>query len=273
MSALCDIAYAKINLALHVRKRRDDGYHALETLFAFVDQGDRLFVSPSSALSLEITGPFAEELSNGPDNLVLRAAKLLAEINGISAGAAFRLEKRLPIASGIGGGSADAAAALRLVSQLWNIGENDGCLSAVAAQLGADVPACVASQTCFGSGVGEKLTSVAIEGLVGTPILLLNPMVACPTGAVFKMWDGIDRGPLDVACWSMGRNDLQAPAIALHPIIADVLEALHSTAPTFVRMSGSGATCFALYQSDEQLLAAEQAIAAYGWWHMIGRLR
>lgn len=272
---LTETAYAKLNLALHVRRRREDGYHELETLFAFVDGGDALSVTPSDGFSLTITGPFAEGLCAGPDNLVVRAARLLAERNGITAGAAFTLDKRLPVAAGIGGGSADAAAALRLCARLWQLGPDAVRPSDVAAELGADVPACVASQTVYGDGVGERLHPIDGADLSGLPVLLVNPRVACLTGPVFKAWDGIDRGPLDVAGWLDARNDLESPAVALHPVIAKVLDALRATGPRLARMSGSGATCFALFDSATARDAAARALAGAhpGWWQMSGALR
>jgi 4-diphosphocytidyl-2-C-methyl-D-erythritol kinase len=270
-----ETAYAKLNLALHVRRRRADGYHELETLFAFLDDGDRLSAAPAADFSLTLTGPFAQGLSTGADNLVLRAARMLAQHAGIATGAAFTLDKRLPVAAGIGGGSADAAAALRLLARLWGV-TADGLRPAdIAAQLGADVPACIASQTCFGTGVGEVLVPVGGAGLAGAAVLLVNPLVACPTGPVFKAWDGIDRGALDPGGWMQGRNDLEAPAIGLHPEIAAVLAALRETGPRCARMSGSGATCFALFDHADQRDAAARQLAARQprWWQMCGRFR
>lgn len=256
-----------------MRRRREDGYHELETLFAFVDAGDRLTARVADGFSLELTGPFAADLSAGPDNLVLRAARLLAERNGITGGIAFTLDKRLPIAAGIGGGSADAAAALRLAESLW--GDLAVRPADVAAELGADVPACVASETCFGSGVGEQLERYPGQGITGLPVLLVNPRVACPTGPVFRAWDGIDRGPLDPAVWASARNDLEAPARALVPGIGAVLDALAGTGAWLVRMSGSGATCFALYADA---VARDCAVAAVAderpdWWQLAGALK
>lgn len=272
---LTETAYAKINLALHVRRRREDGYHELETLFAFLDDGDRLGVTPAVDFSLTITGPFAEGLSAGEDNLVLRAARMQAERNGIAAGAAFVLDKRLPIASGIGGGSADAAAALRLVARLWGLGEGAVRPIDLAADLGADVPACVLSQTCFGSGVGERLEPIEGAGLAGLPVLLVNPRVECPTGPVFKAWDCVDRGALEVAGWMAARNDLQPPALRLVPEIGVVLDWLEGLGARLVRMSGSGATCFALFDHANQRDAALARVASEhpGWWAMAGALR
>jgi 4-diphosphocytidyl-2-C-methyl-D-erythritol kinase len=264
---LTETAHAKLNLALHVRRRREDGYHELETVFAFTGAGDVLGVSAADDFSLTLTGPFAHELSNGPDNLVLKAAKALAQAAGIRKGAAFRLDKKLPIASGIGGGSADAAAALRLAARLWAIDHIRPM--DVAADIGADVPACVLSQTCFGYGVGEKLDLIDGSALTGLPVLLANPLRACPTGPVFKAWDGVDRGPLDVNNWMDARNDLQAPALGLVAEIGDVLGALESQhGARLTRMSGSGATCFALFDTTTARDAAACAIKAShpNWW-------
>ncbi|MEQ1539707.1 MAG: 4-(cytidine 5'-diphospho)-2-C-methyl-D-erythritol kinase [Sphingorhabdus sp.] len=241
---LTEIAHAKINLALHVRKRRDDGYHELETLYAFADAGDVLTAEHAETLTLEIVGPFAAGLSAGKDNLVMRAAKAL---QWGEQGARLVLQKNLPIASGIGGGSADAAAALRLLSRLWSA---DTDLLPIAASLGADVPACVHSQTMWGEGVGDVLKPFDDDQIAGTFVLLVNPGIACPTGPVFAAWDGIDRGALDLHNWTYARNDLQPPAVALFSEIAEILTALQQQEGVRVaRMSGSGATCFALFDS------------------------
>lgn len=270
-----ETAYAKINLALHVRNRRADGYHDLETLFAFVDAGDVLHAVPAERFSLTLTGPFAADLANEDDNLVLRAARLLAERNGVTGALAFTLDKRLPIASGIGGGSADAAAALRLAARIWGAGAITTPPAAIAGLLGADVPACVLSRTSLGSGVGDRLVEQAIDGLAQAPVLLVNPRVACPTGPVFRAWDQVDRGPLDPAHWRQARNDLEAPAIARVPAIGRVLAALRQTGAPLVRMSGSGATCFALYDDPaaRDRAAAQIAAAHPRWWTMSGALR
>lgn len=275
MTMLVETAYAKINLALHVRARRADGYHEIETVFAFAEDGDRLTVEPSDDLSLKITGQFCQGLSDGPDNLVIRAAKMLAERHGITSGAAFTLEKRLPVAAGVGGGSADAAAALRLAARLWNIDLDAVRPSDVTSELGADVPACIASQTAFGSGVGDRLQPIEGNDLSGLPVFLVNPMFSCSTGPVFQNWDGLDRGALDPAKWMEGRNDLEAPAIRLHPEIAKVLDELSGAKPRLSRMSGSGATCFALFETNFQRDTAQKAIgsACPGWWTMASSLR
>ncbi len=271
-----ETAYAKINLALHVRARRGDGYHELESLFAFCADGDELRgdVREDGAIALAIDGPFGDELSAGEDNLVVRAARALQAASGTALGADLMLDKRLPIASGIGGGSADAAAALRLLIRLWDIHPARIDFPSIAASLGADVPACLGSQTVFGTGVGERLETVDLD-LAGTPILLLNPLIACPTGPVFKGWDQIDRGPLDPADWRRGRNDLAASAIALVPEIDEVLAVLRAQLPSLARMSGSGATCFALFASDAERDAAAERIEADhpDWWGMASQLR
>ena len=252
-----ETAYAKINLALHVRERLPDGYHRIETVFAFCEDGDVLTARASDGLSLEVTGPFAEDLADQPDNLVLKAAR------AIGAKAELTLDKRLPVAAGLGGGSADAAAVLRLFG-----GER---LDEIAADLGADVPACLASRTARGEGRGDRLEPFPIEGLAGTPVLLVNPRVPLPTASVFRAWDGIDRGPL--RDWESGRNDLEPAALALVPEIAEVLGALPGA--RFARMSGSGATCFGLYDSVEERDAAAAAIAGAhpDWWMLLTRLR
>ena len=261
-----ELAPAKINLALHVRVRMADGYHRLETLFAFARDGDRLSVAPGEELTLAIEGPSAAGLGAGADNLVLKAAHALRDATGVARGAALRLEKNLPIASGIGGGSADAAAALRLLARFWGTGVP---LEPIARSLGADVPACLLGRTVRGEGRGEVLTPVSDDGLRGLPLLLVNPGVAMPTGPVFAAWDGVDRGalddnaPLDAA--KQGRNDLEAPAIELCPVIGELLDWL-SARPgvTLARMSGSGATCFALF--DDRRACANAAEAARRDW-------
>ena len=268
-----EIAYAKINLALHVRAREPDGYHRLETLFAFAEDGDRLRVGTGEGLTLRIEGPFAADLDAGSDNLVLRAAEALRAQFPTGKGAALTLDKRLPIASGIGGGSADAAAALRLLARWWGLAADDS-LHEIAARLGADVPACLLSRTMRGEGRGDRLDAADVD-LPGTPLLLVNPRVPVSTAAVFKGWDGVDRGPLGDD-WLAGRNDLEAPALALVPAIGDVLELL-SRQPglRLVRMSGSGATCFGLFESIAARDAADRAIGALqpGWWRLASRLR
>ena len=270
-----EIGYAKINLALHVRARRADGYHLLETLFAFADSGDHLTAEPAAGFSLTITGPFADGLTAEADNLVLRAVTTLAAANNIETGLHLTLDKRLPIAAGIGGGSADAAAALRLAARLWGA----ACTippDAVAGQLGADVPACLLSQSCVGTGVGDVLTPFTGAGLSGLPILLVNPRLPCPTGPVFNGWDGMDRGALDAAQWQRARNDLEAPALRLVPDIGAVLDWLAGqTEVRLARMSGSGATCFAVFETlaARDVVAQRLAAARPDWWLLSAQLR
>ena len=271
-----EIGYAKLNLALHVRTRRADGYHELETIFAFADQGDVVGCDVASELSLSLSGPFTGGLSVGPDNLVLRAAHALRDGFGIRSGAHIHLEKTLPVAAGIGGGSADAAATLRLLCRRWSIDPTDNRVRGMAAMLGADVLACLASRTVRGEGVGDQLSGLEGAALSGTPILLVNPGVPCPTGPVFAAWDGVDKGPLaggaPFEAALSGRNDLQAAACRITPEIEPVLSQL-AVQPGMVlsRMSGSGATCFALFDTEA---ARDQAQVAFtGMWTLAARLR
>lgn len=266
-----EIGYAKVNLALHVRAREADGYHRLETIFAFADHGDRLSVAADDGLSLALSGPFADRLDAGDDNLVLCAARALAERFGVSRGAALLLDKRLPVAAGIGGGSADAAAALRLLARFWDLPVSGAALFDIARGLGADVPACLQSRTVRGVGRGDRLTKVEPDLWAGTPILLVHPRVPLPTGAVFGGWDGVDRGPL--AEVGVGRNDLTPAALRIAPVICEVLDSLQPA--RLVRMSGSGATCFALYEDNDARDAAARRIAAArpDWWRFASCLR
>ena len=259
---LTETAYAKINLALHVRRRRDDGYHELETVFAFCEHGDVVTAAAADTLSLTIDGLFADGLSS-TDNLIVRAAEAM----GVTA--RLHLTKNLPVASGIGGGSADAAATLRVLARLTK-----RALPPLDVQLalGADVPACVVSNTMRGEGVGEALSRVG--PVTGTPVLLVNPRLPLSTAAVFRVWDRIDHGPL--GDWRAGRNDLAVPACTLVPEIAvltDWLAGRHDV--TLARMSGSGATCFALFGSVEarQRAAHEVTLAFPGYWAMETVLR
>ncbi|MFS0738655.1 4-(cytidine 5'-diphospho)-2-C-methyl-D-erythritol kinase [Sphingomonas sp. 1P06PA] len=267
---LTETAYAKINLALHVRARRADGYHALETLFAFAEDGDRLEAAAAADLTLSVTGEHGGAIDN--DNLVLRAARDLRTAFAISAGAAMVLDKRLPVASGIGGGSADAAAALRVLCRLWHLDPADPRVAAIARDLGADVPACLASVSAWGSGRGDDLEPRP-NGFEGTPLLLVNPRIPLATGPVFAGWDGVDCGPLDPQHPAGWRNDLEAPARALVPEIAEMLARLAAQSGVrLVRMSGSGATCFALFADNPTRDSAAAALPAE-WWRMATRIR
>lgn len=253
-------APAKINLALHVRARMADGYHALETLFAFTRFGDRLEAFAAPDWSLEVSGEGAGATGPEADNLVLRAARAFAASTGCPSRYRLRLEKRIPVAAGLGGGSADAAATLRLLNRLAGNPLPPEDLLSIGAKLGADIPACIACRTARGEGRGDRL--LPGPDLGGVPILLVNPRLPVPTGPVFAGWDGVDRGPLG-GDWRAGRNDLTAPAIALQPQIAQVLGWLQSLpGATFIRMSGSGATCFALFEGA----SAPPVTPPEGWW-------
>ena len=264
-----ETAYAKVNLALHVRERLADGYHRIETVFAFCADGDRLSAQPADALSLDLSGPFAAGLEIA-DNLVARAANGLKQASGTASGAAIRLDKQLPVASGLGGGSADAAAALRLLNRLWGLDWPSERLEEIGRELGADVPACVRSETMRGEGKGDALHPIDL-GLSGTPIVLVNPRVELSTSEVFGRWDGNDRGPL--ADWRNGRNDLEQAASALAPQIGSILAWL-SVQPGAgcVRLSGSGATCFALFETEAQRDRAATAVPRE-WWRLATSLR
>ncbi|MFC0306829.1 4-(cytidine 5'-diphospho)-2-C-methyl-D-erythritol kinase [Rhizorhabdus histidinilytica] len=279
--ASIEVAHAKINLALHVRRRRADGYHDIETIFAFAEHGDIVAAEPGQP-RLTLAGPFAPALAgeDPEDNLVMRAADGLRALAGMETQPAIRLDKRLPVAAGIGGGSADAAAVLRLLGRAYGIAPDDPRVMALAATLGADVPACVRSVTVRGDGRGDRLELIAADGLHGLPLLLVNPRVALPTGPVFAAWDRIDRGPLapgdPLAAALAGRNDLEAPATKLHPVIGEVVALLAAQPGAILaRMSGSGATCFALFGSEADRDAADHTVAAHrpDWWRLASRLR
>lgn len=269
MSASAERAHAKLNLALHVRERLADGYHDIETVFAFCEDGDEVTAQPADSLSLTIDGPFGGGLDPN-DNLVSKAAQLLTQESAADAGATIRLSKLLPIASGLGGGSADAAAALRLLNRMWGSKLDQPQLDAIARELGADVPACLLSAPMRGTGKGDRLEPVELD-LAGQPALLVNPRVELPTGQVFAAWDGIDRGPL--GDWRSGRNDLEEAAMTLVPQIRSVVAWLSAhDGVDIVRMSGSGATCFAFFDSDRQRDRAAEAVPRE-WWRLATRLR
>ena len=273
MTRIAEPAPAKLNLALHVRGKLPDGRHAIETVFAFCVDGDRVegsFHPADIGFSLAVDGPFGADIE-AESNLVEDAwGALRARAGSASDGYTnLRLIKNLPVASGIGGGSADAAAALRLLTRLWNVDPVQA--TAVAPSLGADVPACLLSMTARGEGAGDSLQLVDDPRISGTPVLLVNPRVPLSTGSVFAAWDGVDRGPL--GDWRDGRNDLESPARVIVPRIGDVLDWLAAQAGAeFVRMSGSGATCFALFDSEEARDAATAACPAT-WWHLASFLR
>ena len=271
-----ETAYAKINLALHVRRRREDGYHDIETLFAFAQHGDHLQASLSDKLDLTIDGPFGSGLSADDDNLVMQTANRLRAHFSITNGASIRLTKNLPIASGIGGGSADAAAAARLLNRLWDIQASEQELADILAPLGADIPACVYSRTSFGSGTGTALIMRDDSTVPARHLLLVNPLQSVSTAAIFKAWDGKDKGPVarrDIWHAALsGRNDLEPIAAAICPAITDILDILARANPAMVRMSGSGATCFALFAEAEDFEAATSLLDPR-WWSMGTELR
>ncbi|MCO6419842.1 4-(cytidine 5'-diphospho)-2-C-methyl-D-erythritol kinase [Siccirubricoccus sp. KC 17139] len=268
-------APAKVNLYLHVTGRRVDGYHLLDSLAVFGPAADAVAAAPGEALCLTLDGPFAAGLAAEPDNLVLRAARALAEAVGRPAAAALTLTKRLPVASGIGGGSADAAAALRALDRLWGTGLGEGGLAGIAAGLGADVPVCLAARPARMQGIGEVL--LPAPALPEYGLLLVNPGVALATPAVFRARQGgftpmaeLPAAWPDAAAMARDlaalRNDLEPPAIALCPVIAEVLAAIRALPGCLLaRMSGSGATCFGLFPDAE---AARRAAALLpgGWW-------
>ena len=269
MTDFAEIAPAKLNLALHVRGRLPDGRHSIETIFAFCTDGDRLSGEAAADVTLEVAGPFAAELSTDTNNLVVRAAHALADAAGVSGGVKLLLTKNLPVASGIGGGSADAAAALRLLTALWNI--DPKCAEQVAPKLGSDVPACLLSLPARGEAAGDKLEIISLPELAGTPVLLVNPRVSLSTAEVFARWNGEGHGPL--GDWREGRNDLEAAAIELVPQIETVLIWLGAQrGALFVRMSGSGATCFALFDSEDSRDSAAEAVPRE-WWRLPTFLR
>ncbi|MBI1252308.1 MAG: 4-(cytidine 5'-diphospho)-2-C-methyl-D-erythritol kinase [Alphaproteobacteria bacterium] len=287
MTAFVSFAPAKINLFLHVGRPNPDGRHPIESLAAFASCGDTLIAAEADALSLNVDGPFAADLRDERDNLVLRAAHALAAHAGMRAPrAALRLTKALPVASGIGGGSADAAAALRALNELWRTGASQEDLRAIAAALGADVPACVDSTPCMMRGGGEVLSPAPVAELCA---VLVNPRTPAATGDVYRAFDAHDLGDgfaaaptprwLDAAHALQSlhamRNDLTQAAIAIAPEIAAVMSVLEEgEGARLVRMSGSGATCFALTESMDAAHALAGAIRAQrpAWWVEAARL-
>lgn len=266
-------APAKLNLSLHVTGRRDDGYHLLETLAVFTDYGDVVRVAPSDIDRFDISGPFADGLSADPANLVLRARDALRDaFPTIATGpVAIKLQKNLPVASGIGGGSSDAAATFRALVSAWHLTVDDDGLSEIALPLGADLPMCLAAKPLVARGAGE-----ALEPLKEWPVLhlvLVNPNRAVATADVFHGLTRRDNPPLPpppsrhnfaaICAWLRAtRNDLQVPALAIAPDIGRALAALEAAGASFSRMSGSGATCFGLFATAEAAGNAASAISA-----------
>lgn len=267
-----ELAPAKINLALHVLGRRPDGYHELDSIVAFARLADRLTFEKAAEWHLDISGPFAAELGSTPDNLVLKAAHGFAQTFGLGSRYRIALEKNLPISSGIGGGSADAAATLRALRTLSGRTIDSGQLSALAASLGADVPVCLVGRFCRMRGAGERID--LLENRAPMPAVLVNPRQEVATAQVFaklglkpgdKAFPGLAEGADPVSC----RNDLAASALAVAPVIGEVIAALNAKAGLrFARMSGSGATCFGIFTSNvaAEDAAHELAAAHPGWW-------
>ncbi|QWG19717.1 4-(cytidine 5'-diphospho)-2-C-methyl-D-erythritol kinase [Bradyrhizobium sediminis] len=284
---------AKVNLTLRVVGRRVDGYHDLESVVAFADCADRITLTPGATLDLETTGPLAQACGEAADNLVFKAAQLLSErVPDLKLGA-FVLDKKLPVAAGIGGGSADAAAALRLLAQANGLALDDPRLIEVARLTGADVPVCLASRACVMTGVGEALMPLSLPIM---PCVMVNPRIPVATKDVFAAL-GLRNGELLVGAtdvirtpgwpeqgasvedWvealSSASNDLEEPAMRIQPVIGEVLSALNATNGAWLaRMSGSGATCFAIYENTADARRAAQKISRDHpqWWVHAGVL-
>ena len=269
------LSLRQVGLHAQTRQRRLQLMGGVEQELAFARQPHQPLLRHASERA---THGFAGR-ADIDGNLVMRAARSLQAATGITAGADIRLDKRLPVASGIGGGSADAAATLRLLTCLWNFAAEDAVLQQLSLLLGSDVPACLASTTQLVRGRGELLEAQALDDLSSRPMLLVNPRVGVSTASVFAGWDRIDRGPLDAldidGLARAGRNDLEAPALLLVPVIGEVLEALQAQAPRLVRMSGSGATCFALFDDEQGRRQAADALRRDhpDWWVMETRIR
>jgi len=271
-------APAKVNLSLHVVGKRADGYHLLDSLVAFAGVGDTLDFTPAATLTLEVGGPTAGLIPSQGENIVLKAARLLAEAAGVTRGAAIRLTKRLPVAAGIGGGSADAAAALKGLMRLWDVTLPAERLAALALSIGADVPVCLAGRPMRMQGIGEVLEPA--PALPAAWLVLVNPMVPLHTPPVFKARQGpfsaaepLTQSPADAralaAALAARRNDLTQPAISIEPVVGEVLAALAAGEGCLLaRMSGSGATCFGLYATEAEARAAATRLQAAwpGWW-------
>jgi 4-diphosphocytidyl-2-C-methyl-D-erythritol kinase len=282
-AAVTEHARAKLNLYLHVTGRRDDGLHLLDSLVVFTAAGDLVHAAPADDLSLSLTGPLAMALHGEPDNLVLRAARALATELGRSAQAHLTLDKRLPVASGLGGGSADAAATLRALCRLWHQPANPATLARLALALGADVPVCLASRPLRMGGIGERLEPA--PELPDCGLVLVNPGVAVATASVFRARAGAFSTEAQLpARWQDAaamaadlrrlRNDLAVPARSLCPAIDAVLSALAAQPGCLLaRMSGSGATCFGLFATPQIAAQAAPRLMRDGWWAWGGGLQ
>lgn len=292
---IVETAPAKVNLYLHVGKKGPDGLHELASTFVFTHAGDRILAEPGDGLSLKVTGPFAAALGsmNIRDNLVYRAARRLEQACSPGTGASLVLEKNLPVAAGIGGGSADAAATLRALVKLWDIRISLPELRKLSFGLGADIPACLSGEPVSIGGAGEQIS--AGPALPPLWVCLVNPGVELSTQAVFKAFDqacpsppvpafvpfperaGLHDSSLYTslsAALHPARNDLQLPAAGKAPVINDVLEMLRSVPDILcVRMSGSGSTCFALAKSSQDAARAGEKAREKGWWYLVSELR
>ena len=277
MTRVDETAFAKVNLDLRVCGRRRDGYHDLDSLVVFADVGDRLSFEPADGLHLSIDGPFAGTLSDGEDNLVTRAARALADMAGRSADARITLDKRLPIAAGLGGGSADAAAALRGLARLWDLPSSIADLAPLARRLGADVPVCLRSKATRMQGTGDRLTPM--PPLPQIPMVLVNPGAAVETPGVFRelricsgardLYSPAEDRNAFILALADSVNDLEEPAMRIAPAIGQVLDALRrQPGCALARMSGSGATCFGLFPDIAERDRAAAALSAShaGWW-------
>ena len=279
-------APAKVNFNLHITGRRADGYHTLSSLIAFADVADTISAGPSGELSLTVDGPFAPELEGQADNIILRAARALAEATGVTAGAAITLTKRLPVAAGLGGGSADAAATLDALCALWDVTPAPATLDAIARDLGADVPVCRYGRPARVTGIGDIIEPA--PALPEAWLVLVNPRVAVPTGVIFRHRAGADSEPpaaptaplssaAALAAWlADSHNDLEAPARQVAPVIGDSLAELAATPGCHLaRMSGSGATCFGIYADGDaaRTAVAHIRVAQPDWWVRAAPLR
>lgn len=276
-------ARAKINLALHVTGRRSDGLHLLDSLAVFAKAADIVSVSDAGTMSLAIKGPHAAVIAGEKNNLVMKAARALQESAALRGreprNAAISLQKNLPVAAGIGGGSADAAATLRALNKLWNLNLSQKDLARIGAGLGADVPACIGQQACHMSGIGDRIAAIAADRIPVFNMVLVNPGKGVMTADVFAALNKSDNTalpslpgenslPLWLAWLDRTRNDLSDPACALCPDIPQVVSALENSGALLARMSGSGATCFGLFEDRAVSLAAAKNIseAHPAWW-------
>ncbi|MDC0196661.1 4-(cytidine 5'-diphospho)-2-C-methyl-D-erythritol kinase [Gammaproteobacteria bacterium] len=271
-------APAKINLYLHITAKRNDGYHLIESLVVFADCGDKVSVAPSDKLKLTIEGPFSEDLTSNQDNLVIKAAVLLAKFAGIKPKANIVLTKELPVASGIGGGSADAAATLHALTELWGISISSKNLHILAKQLGSDVPVCLTAGTSIITGIGENI--MPVTKLPKLWAILVNPRIPVSTAEVFANYHNEFSIPQPFTANSQSaqelasslskyRNDLTSAALRVAPKIKDVLSAVEATQNQLLtRLSGSGATCFALFKTKSAAISATKSLRAQYpvWW-------